>query len=662
LVTRRDFLKLASMGAAAAGTALVGLQHIRPAASLAAAGPRVVATLCTECPAGCALNLSLAGDRLLDVHANPGHPLACSGPCAGVETAIRRLESSARLPGPLCRAEGRVGGFQPMSWSAAAGLVGDILATYRSGEIAFLLGDTPDHLSDLVQRLALALGGAPVLRFTPASLLDGRITLQDAAQRLFGLPRLPYFDLQNSDLVYSFGASGDEPWLARHARPPDRPAAQTWVHFAPIRPPLAPAEDQWVSICPGSEALLAQALGGLVARIKGGFGGEQTRPALLEAASQASTLSLEDLHALARRFSGAQSALAVPGAGCLGQSVGLAAAQAVLALNVAAENLGRSGGVYLAPQTPLYPELNGRTATLAELEFLLRRMEAGQIKALFIHNVDLIAGLPAGLDAAGALEKVERVVSFSSVYNETSQYAGALLPDHLPLESWGYQRLSPAADRPLVSTIQPAFAPRFNTRSTADLLLEAARRLGGKLAASLPYRDEQAFVRQAVAGLPWGGGADPWAQWLAQGGWWPEQPGLLPPVCLRPTDRLRRHISAPWALDPLGAEFYLHFAESLTGLAGLFTLPSGLRPIAMNPAAVQRLGLRSGDAVRLASPAGELEAVIVEMPEIRPDMLVITLQRGHTKGYDPMDLVRGEQNESGDLAYQSTWVRILPFV
>jgi anaerobic selenocysteine-containing dehydrogenase len=107
-------------------------------------------------------------------------------------------------------------------------------------------------------------------------------------------------------------------------------------------------------------------------------------------------------------------------------------------------------------------------------------------------------------------------VPFNHPY-ETSRFADVLLPDHLPLESWGYQRLSPAVDRALVSAIQPVVSPRYDTRSTVDLLLDAIHRLGGELAAQfapqIPFRNEAEYLHQAVMRLPWPRNRRSWTQW-----------------------------------------------------------------------------------------------------------------------------------------------------
>jgi molybdopterin-containing oxidoreductase family iron-sulfur binding subunit len=616
--------------------------------------------------------LTVANGDILDVRGTPEHPLACQGqplacqgqPLAcpegftGVENILRRLEAPERLNGPLRRSAARVGGFQPMSWGAAAALVSRIFTAYQPGEIAFVLGDFPDHLSDLVHQLAGVLGGSTVLRFTRSSLLDGRVTLQDASRMLFGLPRLPYFDVTHSSLVFSFGLSGQEPWLTRFAGSSGRPVGQSWVHFSPTCPAWIGSEDEWVPIRPGSDAMLAQGLGGLIAKLKAGASIVQPLPSEVEAASQASGIPVDEMIRLAPRFAEAPSALALPGADCLGASGGLAAAQAVLALNGISGRLGHPGGLYLTPETPLFPDLNGRTATLAEVQALIQRMEIGQVKALFVHGVDLVADLPAGLDVERALQQVEHIILFNSLINETTPLADVLLPDHLPLESWGYQRLSPAVDRALVSAIQPAFAPRYFTRSTADLLLEAAHHAGGELLARLPYRNERDLLRQAVLRLPWGTDiSDPWAHWLAQGGWWPLQPNLLPPVSLRPPEHWLRHTQAPWPLDPAGQEFYLHFAWPASDRASQTAWSGELPQVVMHPDAARRLSLQPGDVVRLATASVEIEAQVAERADLRLDMLVLPLDPSQSGRSNPLSLVCGEQNESGDLAFQSGRVR-----
>ena len=149
-------------------------------------------------------------------------------------------------------------------------------------------------------------------------------------------------------------------------------------------------------------------------------------------------------------------------------------------------------------------------------------------------------------------------------------------------------------------------------------------------------------------------------RWLAQGGWWPLQPILLPPVSLVSPERWLGHARAPWALDPSCDEFYLHFTWPAYGQANIPARPGEPCWVGMHPVAVRRLGLRSGDLVRLATASAEIEARIVEQADLHFDTLVVPLEQSRSNYSKPLDLVNGEQNESGDLAFQTGRVRVYP--
>ena len=105
-----------------------------------------------------------------------------------------------------------------------------------------------------------------------------RATLSKAAEDLFGQAALPFFDIGNSDLVLSFGANFLETWLSpvaytrgfakmRRGNPKRR---GHFIQFESRMSQTAAKADEWIPIQPGTEGLVALAIGRLVAEAKGG--------------------------------------------------------------------------------------------------------------------------------------------------------------------------------------------------------------------------------------------------------------------------------------------------------------------------------------------------------------------------------------------------------
>jgi hypothetical protein len=487
-----------------------------------------------------------AGGQVLAIEPNSAHPLAYWFDPIAAEALLAAPAEARWLDGPAQAEQPflgvrRPGPLRPLPWTAAVGALSAILRTYHPSEIAIVVGEFPGHLHDLAQRLAAALGAAAaqpaataqsaagVLRFSPAALVDGRVALQDAAWQVFGLARLPLFDLERAELVAAFGIQGDEPWLAAPARR-GASAAQSWVIFD--HQPRAYRGGEWVQIRPGSYAHAARALAHGVARLRAGVSAADLAGELAGAAG-ACGLEAPRLAELCRRFAASARALALPGGWALAGDEGVLAARMILALNAAVGSLGTPGGVFLPLDAPLHADLETRPATLEELAALIERIRLGQIKALLVHGADLVGGLPSALDAPAALQKLEHLVSFDAAYNETSAFASLLLPGLLPLETRGYQRALIGANRPLVAALQPALAAGPGPRSAADTLLAAARLAG----LSVPYQDEEDFIHKSLRRLRWPHGAHPLARWQAQGGWWTDAAVKLPAVSVLPAQR-----------------------------------------------------------------------------------------------------------------------------
>ncbi len=704
-VSRREFLKITTLGAAAAAV----LTGCGPASRYVKRQPysdmpeytvtgksTFFATTCGECPAGCGLIVRTMEGRAIKVDGNPNHPVNHGKTCQRGQAALQGLYNPDRTIGPGKRAQRGGDQIQKMDWDAAVGVVADALKNNQPGEIAFLTGLFPDHLADLIELISAGLGGAQVLRYSTLSEMDGRATLMQASQNVLGAAQLPFFDIEHADLIFSFGANFLETWLS----PVAYTSAYGWmrqgrseergylVHFEARMSQTAANADEWIPINPGTEALVALALGRLVAEAK--LGSAPAAFVQVDVADVAAKSGVKetDLRRLVAKIMDATATVVIPGGVPLGYTNGLETAQAILSLNILVDNLGKAGGVFLTPASPLYPGQAGKVNTAAQMGKLIDQMNAGQIKALFVHGVNPVYDLPKIYGFEQALQKVSQVFSFASYPDETALQSDYVFPDHTPAESWGYQKILTGSDRMTVSGLQPVVVPLYNTRSTVDVLLAAVKAVGGKAAESAPFSDEVDFIEKSIAVLMDQGGfyTAPTPQaftmlWQQYGGWWKEQAGLVGPKASFAFDKALP--SAEAQIDGSEPEYKMLLLTCTSinlgdgSHANRPTLQETPDPmttvmwntwIEINPKTALELGVKSDDVVKVTSPAGEVEAVVYEYPAIHPGMVAMPLGQGHTafgryaqgRGVRPLDLLGKLQNGAGNLSFMSVRVKITP--
>src|SRR5574340_1642679 len=317
-ISRRDFLKIA--GASAAVSAV--LTGCGPASRYVVRRPYTqmpeynqtglntyYASSCRECAAGCGIIVRTKEGRVITIEGNTQHPVNHGKLCARGITAQQGLYNPDRVRSPLFQARGDASKQNKTTWDEAISLVRDALNN-PAGQIAFLMGLTPDHLYDLVTELTDSIGAPPPVRYSALSAFDGRTTLQEAANLTFGKPALPFFDLANAEVVFSFGANFLETWLSpvsysaaygdmRQARPTRRGYL---VAFEPRRSMTAGTADEWIPIKPGSEGLLALALSKLIAEAQGQAPSTAANSVSPAAAAEAAGVAEAKLRELAQLF------------------------------------------------------------------------------------------------------------------------------------------------------------------------------------------------------------------------------------------------------------------------------------------------------------------------------------------------------------------------
>ena len=643
------------------------------------------ASTCRECPAACGIVVRTMEGRAIKIEGNPSHPVNQGRLCSRGVAGVQGLYNPDRIQGPRKQNGRGSGKLEKIDWDTAVGVVKSALQNTPSDQIAFLFGTVPDHLFALASELTTALGAPAPLRFSALSMLESRYTLMKATEVMLGASRPIHFDLAEADVAFVFGADLVGTWLSPvyfnraygRLRQGHLGRRGYVVVFDPHQSLTASNADEWVPVKPGTEVIVAQALGKLVAEARSMEVPPAFQPVDIARAAEISGVDEARLRHLAGLFASAARPLAIPGGNALGHTNGQATAEAVLALDVLVDNLGKTGGVYQMS----YTEFSSPALAIRDL---VVRMANGQVKALFIHGINPVFELPPSLGFSQALSKVPLVVSFASFPDETAGQADYILPDHTSLESWGFQGAVTGTDRLTLTSSQPVVVPLYETRATADVLLAAVQAVGGDLATKVPYHDEVEFLQQKLPVLIGKGGVFDasdiktfWAQWLQTGGWWTEQPGALVPK----SKDLSQPLAAPAAsAPPDGYNLQLiTYATMLGDGSGanrpwLQETPNPLTTamwnswVEINPDTADKLGVVDDDIVKVTSPYGEVEAIVYRYPAIHPDVVAIPFGQGHTalgryakdRGCNPAALLPATFNEAGDLAYADTWVKISP--
>src|SRR5690606_11105095 len=119
-----------------------------------------------------------------------------------------------RLPGAVRQVERGSQQFEPVYWEIA---IPELVAQLRDtdpGGIAFLGGSVSTHLWNVVNRFSQALSTRPPVLYGLGLSLSGEASLASSSDELFGAPDVPYSDVSNAEIVYSFGANVLETWVS----------------------------------------------------------------------------------------------------------------------------------------------------------------------------------------------------------------------------------------------------------------------------------------------------------------------------------------------------------------------------------------------------------------------------------------------------------------
>jgi anaerobic selenocysteine-containing dehydrogenase len=684
---RRDFIKLTAVTGTSATLASCGSpehQLIRfiPDEDLVPGVAEWKPSVCPMCAAGCALTVRVmdadvettrngqAGVVKMGVakklEGDPKDPISQGGLCARGQAAIQVTYHPDRLTHPMKRTGARgAGEFKEIPWDeGVAELLAQLDALAAAGaqhSLAYLTRPRRSRRLALAAEFLTRFGAPPPITFE----VFGDDVLRRANGISFGHEQLPTIDLARSRFVLAFGADFLGTWnspvaqnaaygMMRQGRPGVR---GKFVQIEARMSQTGANADEWVPVKPGTEGVLALGLahailanklrpadggGRAAAAIDGWSGGlADYTPARVE---QMTGVAARRVERLARELVELQPAVVLIGGAPLAHTNGLFHALAVNALNGLLGNVGQPGGIFFTPggqppvpRPPLVPSL-------------------ASAKVLVLDDANPVYGSAKALKVREALDKVPFIVSFGSFVDDTSSLADLILPDHSFLESWVDVTPESGSIDAVTTVAGPAMKPLYQTRATADLLIEVAGKLKSPVALPWKTAEEVANSRPAPS---------------------PQSPGGA-----RPLERLALHRYSEPVFEGDAAQYPFHFLPYLSPQFGdgsaahlpwLQEMPDPLTSgmwsswVEINPQTAERMHIAQGDLVDVRSSQGVVRAPAMIFPGVAPDVVAMPVGQGHEnftryasrRGVNPIAILAPiTEVETGAPAWAATRVTI----
>ena len=641
-VKRRDFLKI--LGATGATTALVGcssekvgklIPYVTSPDNTVPGVSAYYATTCRECAAACGVLAEVRDGRPIKLEGNPEHPMNRGAICATGLSAMQGVYNPDRYRSPMVR-EGNA--LKPTTWDKALALLatklGEVKSKGQGGNVVFVnqheTGTFPGFLDQW-----LSAQGMPahlsVDSLAPAATIA-------ANQKAYGAA-WPALDFGSAKLIVSFGADFLDGWGHSVPQQLDWADARAKIENAPklvyvgARRSLTGLNaDQWIASKPGGEMAICAALVG---------------QGTTAAASDASGVPVATIEALA-------AAVKQAGSGVMALC-GVTTADAVECGAMVAEINKKAGSVGVTIK-PANAHLGySGLSTYADLAGAAAKMGAGSVPLAFVRGANPAHTMPKSAGFAAAFAKVGFKVSFSEMPDETTVLCDLVLPDNHWLESWG-DALTTSGQLGLQ---QPTLDPVFDTKSTADVLIELAKK-DQALAAKYNVVDYRNWY---IGKFP--GGVPAFTTALTKA-------VLLASPLVAATSRSGTVTASPApALASTAGDYYVHVYPSAVLGDGrgankpwLQELPDPVTKIAwqswveVHPSTFKKLGLREGQHLTVETASGKITAPVYQYMGVRPDTVAIALGRGHTAygrfaqniGVNAYDLLPHGWDASGTLA------------
>lgn len=644
---------------------------------------------CTECTAGCGIQVRTREGRAVKVEGDPRNPINRGGLCALGQASLQHLYDPDRVREPLKRVSGvgETAKFEPISWDEALSqIVAALKEPLAEGKKrALVTGEVSGALAELVSEWTESFGASHVVYDVMQP-----VALARASELVFGSYGVPDYAIDKAEVIVNFGADFLETWVspcqfARQWADSRRSAKPVRVIQVEPRLSLTGANaDQWIMNNPGSDVRIALAL--LRSAVVAGRGrnlsadvrdliDQMVKGVSTGSAAAEAGISEEAIASMSHRLLNAKQSLVLAGGAGASTSDAIALHVVCHLLNVVLENVG---------STVLIDRMRTPRTSMDAVQSIVEDMAAGQVSLACVYETNPAFTLPSDYGFEYALRNVPLVVSFSSHLDETAKNANLILPTNTGLEVWGDIR----SYRGAYGLVQPAMTAVFNTKPVGDVLITLAKQAGKAVSGATitpavspggEIPDFKSYLQLSWRALHQSNQVAKsfesfWAESVERGGYFPEgSDASIARIAERPRVRVDRGLFAlSFAASAIGAGaadkssdkateqgkaaekgkasgakkskelvvFPYPSVKSFDGRAAnrpwLQELPDPITQVVwdswgeLHPETAKAIGVEQGDLLTVRNRYGEVNVPVLVTPYVNKGMVAVPMGQGHT--------------------------------
>ncbi|WP_455206601.1 molybdopterin-containing oxidoreductase family protein [Kaarinaea lacus] len=696
-IDRRNFLKILGLGGA--GTALGGcdlpstvtleegkeevVSYLMPEEYVIPGVGVWYASTCTQCAAGCGIHGRVREGRVLKLEGNPGSTMNNGNICMMGQAGVQAHYNPDRVKTPMMR-EG--GSLVTVSWEKAMGAIREKLSSASGDQVAWFTGTLSGHQAALVNNHLEAVGSKKHYVHETINTSVWQAVNKDMLGE--AMPRLR---VDKAQMILSFGADFLGTWISpvhfagEYAKFRKQKRRGLLVTIEPKMSLTGANSDLWLPAKPGSEGVIALGIANLLVKSHG-----KDMSALPEsvqglinkydATTAANVAGIDEkrLQRITELLVERSPSLVLAGASVEGQAKGYASVVAVMLLNHLLGNVGQT--IESQGNFP-FAQLKAKTGGTSDLFAFVQAAKNKQLSTVFFYGANPKFTAPAAIEMDSALNDVPFKVAISQFLDETTMAADVVLPAASYLEDWGTHVAAYQPEQTAIGVQQPLMEKLYaETKGFGDIMLDLLK--VAKTDVYSAFADYYAYLKNAYTAMP----SDYKLAGMSDSESWNTalQNGLI-----KVTNGSKSLSVKVVSFDDPGpaesdSKFAYHFVPSArlgmwdgrhANLPWLQEAPDQISKVVwdswaeIHPATAEKLGIKHGSIINVASEHGTVKVQAVLIKAIHPDVIAIPMGQGHDeygryakgRGANPLKLLNPVKEETtGELAMYATRVNASP--